>query len=190
MIEKVILGPTCVTFPTGQFVSPGFREFHTEHQRTTQKWFMGCLIESTDEVVDGLDGVNIPEPQPGERGSITVQDRTFTVVRDDDTTFWDGMTKEEWLLEIQIRNIRGIAHGELMGWWDVDNQGNPQQKATQVSIAEMQAQNKTLMAHLMVDLGFFASVGQAKKNGWDKPLEIGRHELGPKKKRAFVEIVP
>lgn len=58
------------------------------------------------------------------------------------------------------------------------------------SITEMQNENKFLMAHLMVDLGFFSSVSQAKKNGWDKPLELGQHELGSKKKRINVEILP
>lgn len=84
-----------------------------------------------------------------------------------------------------------MQEGLIKEWWDLDPTGTvPLQKAIQVSIQDMEAQNKPLMAHLMVDLKFFSSVSQAKKNGWDKPLELGRHELGPKKKRAFVEIIP
>lgn len=44
-----------------------------------------------------------------------------------------------------------------------------------------------LMAHVMVKIGVFPSVSQAKKNGWDKPIEIGKHVLT--KKRIEVEIV-
>lgn len=162
----------------------------TQRVEIEEVWYMGHLIEEREVVIPEDHGVTIPEPAPGERGEFTLADRTFTVVRDDDETFWDGMTKEEWFLELKIRNIRGISQGEINGWWDVDDAGNPQQLAIKVSIAAMVAQNKPLMAHLMVDLKFFPSVGQARKNGWDKPLELGRHELGPKKKRAFVEIIP
>lgn len=84
-----------------------------------------------------------------------------------------------------------LLDGMDRGWWEIDPINMvPTRPAIKVSIADMQAQNKPLMAHLMADLGFFPSVGQARKNGWDKPLELGRHELGPKKKRAFVEIIP
>jgi hypothetical protein len=98
--------------------------------------------------------------------------------------------REGWLTRLEHRNGAAIQEGLINGWWDVDANGNPQQLAIKVSIQDMVAQNKPLMAHLMVDLKFFSSVSQAKKNGWDKPLELGRHELGPKKKRAFVEIIP
>lgn len=30
------------------------------------------------------------------------------------------------------------------------------------------------MAHVMCDLGFFPSVAQAKKSGWDKPIPLGK----------------
>lgn len=162
----------------------------TVRMETQEVWYMGHLIEEKEVPIYEDHGFKIPEPLPGQRGQFAFADRVFTVVRDDDTTFWDGMTREEWFLELKLKNIRSISQGELNGWWDVDEQGNPQQLAQKVSIADMVAQNKTLMAHLMVDLGFFSSVGQAKKNGWDKPLELGRHVLGPKKKRAFVEIIP
>lgn len=101
----------------------------------------------------------------------------------------EAVTYEEWFTELKIRNIEGIYAGERAGWWTVDDEGNPRANGIRVSIAELQAQNKPLMAHLMHDLGFFPSVGQARKNGWDKPLELGTHELGPKKKRITVEIV-
>ncbi len=59
-----------------------------------------------------------------------------------------------------------------------------------ISIKEMHEQKKTLMAHLVVDLGVFPSVSQAKKNGWERPLELGHHVIKVGKKLTQqVEIV-
>ena len=33
------------------------------------------------------------------------------------------------------------------------------------------------MAHLLARLGKFKSVGEAKRNGWDKPIPNGWHEI-------------
>ena len=166
---------------------------------------MGHLIEEKEVVIHEDHGVVIPDPgldgpEDDEnswpvRGTFTFMDKTWIVVRDDDIGFWGflggiPLTKDEWFATLQQRNREGLELGTRAGWWDIGPDGNPQKPAIKVSIADMTAQNKTLMAHLMVDLGFFPSVGQARKNGWDKPLELGRHELGPKKKRAFVEIIP
>lgn len=202
-----------ILFPTGDFISPGDHMIETVRMETQEVWYMGHLIEEKEVPIYEDHGVKVPDPGldssafPDDpengwplRGEFTFADRTFTVVRDDDETFWgtrpDGLphTKQSWLLWLQCKHNAQIQAWADAGWWDLETSPDgdliPIKKATQVSIADMAAQNKTLMAHLMVDLGFFASVGQAKKNGWDKPLELGRHELGPKKKRAFVEITP
>ena len=198
-----------VTFPTGQFISPGFHQIHTVREEEEEIWFMGHLIETKIHKIEEVHGVDVPDPGmdssafPDDpengwplRGEFTFADRTFTVVRDDDQTFWGfwangwPMTKQDWLAKTTAVNQAMIQSMADLGWWELDARGNPQRLPIIVSIADMVAQNKPLMAHLMVDLEFFPSVGQAKKNGWDKPLELGRHELGPKKKRAFVEIVP
>lgn len=42
------------------------------------------------------------------------------------------------------------------------------------------------MAHVMVKLGVFPSVNQAKKNGWDKPITLGEHILTKKKVRVQI----
>lgn len=202
MIKKTIKGETHVTFPTGHFISPGHREFHTVRTDVHETWFCGYLVERTQEVVEGVTALNVPYPHPMQGtyehrmtvapgDQFVVHDRTFMVVADEDLDFWGGMTREEWFLEIKIKNIQSLYAGERQGWWDVNEaDGTPQRPAIKISIRDMQAQNKALMAHLMVDLGFFPSVGQARKNGWDRPLELGRHELGPKRKRAFVELIP
>lgn len=194
-----------VTFPTGQFIGPGFHQIHTVREEEEEIWFMGHLVETKIHRIEEVHGIEVPDPgmdgpEDDEnswpaRGSFTFADRTFTVVRDDDIGFWgfrDGapLTKQDKMDEWKASNDAAIAKGAERGWWEIGPDGNPQRLPIKVSIAEMVAQNKPLMAHLMVDLEFFPSVGQARKNGWDKPLELGRHELGPKKKRAFVEIIP
>jgi hypothetical protein len=195
-----------ITIPTGQFIGPGFQQIHTVRQETEEVWFMGHLIETKIHEVHEVHGVNVPDPGldgPEEdenswpvRGEFTFADRTFTVVRDDDIGFWgflggEPLTRRQFILCLQMKSDRFLTQGVIAGWWSLDPVTmTPVRKAQSISIAEMAKENKTLMAHLMVDLGFFPSVGQARKNGWDKPLEPGRHELGPKKKRIIVEIVP
>jgi hypothetical protein len=179
-----------VTSHTGQHISPGFHEIKTTRVEIKQVWFMGFLAEETSEVINETHGMQVPEPSKGQRDLFAFADRTWEVVRDDDPTFWgEGLTKSQWLAGVEHRNRAGIQQGWINGWWDLDSKDNPQQLAVIVSIEEMALSNKTLMAHLMVDIGLFSSVNQAKKNGWDKPLQLGRHELGPKKKRTIVEII-
>jgi len=43
------------------------------------------------------------------------------------------------------------------------------------------------MAHVLVHLGVFPSLSQARKNGWDKPIILGKQMLT--KKRISVEII-
>lgn len=43
-----------------------------------------------------------------------------------------------------------------------------------------------LMAHVMVKAGIFPSVGQARKNGWNKPLTEGEWILTKKKIKVSV----
>jgi hypothetical protein len=199
MHENRSEGPRRVTFPVGRFISPGIHQFKTERTIFIERWVMGFLVEEVEELKTELFEVEVGDPGEYEdiargfiidnRAEFTFENKTFTVVRDSDLNFWGGQTKAEWLEDLQNRNKIFIEAGRIMEWWDVSPEGNPQRPAQKFSISAMAAENKTLMAHLMVELGFFPSVGQARKNGWDKPLELGRHELGPKKKRAFVEIV-
>jgi tyrosyl-tRNA synthetase len=41
------------------------------------------------------------------------------------------------------------------------------------SKSTLESQNKKLMAHVVVEAGVFKSVSDAKRNGWDKPIETG-----------------
>ena len=247
MNTRITQGTETVVFPTGKTISPGFQHFHTKRIDIHEMWVWGEIVDTKEEVVELIHGVDVPDPGfvddddvPSLRGSFSFLDKTWMVVRDDDEEFWglestchpikemrtvfktfikeDGTRevqsheaeieianpddprcrrwkfftggKAAWLARIDEKNRAFLEAGASAGWWDIGPDGNPQKPAIKVSIAAMAAEHKTLMAHLMVDLGLFPSVGQAKKNGWDRPLELGRHELGPKKKRAFVEIIP
>lgn len=44
-----------------------------------------------------------------------------------------------------------------------------------------------LMAHVMAKAGIFPSVGQARKNGWNKPLITGEWTVTKKKIKIIVE---
>lgn len=198
-----------VVFPSGRYIGPGFRTIMTVREEEEEVWFMGHLIETKINRIEETHGVEVPDPgfdgpEDDEnswpaRGTFTFADKTFTVVRDDDIGFWgfaggEPLNRQDYVRILTLRNDRAITQGFINGWWDLESTGTgeliPVNKTQTISIAAMKAQNKTLMAHLMVDLGIFKSVGEAKRNGWDKPLELGLHDLGPKKKRVTVEIIP
>ena len=44
-----------------------------------------------------------------------------------------------------------------------------------------------LMAHVMAEAGLFPSVSQARKNGWDRPIETGSWVVGKRKIRVVVK---
>jgi tyrosyl-tRNA synthetase len=54
------------------------------------------------------------------------------------------------------------------------------------SKSTLESQNKKLMAHVVVEAGVFNSVSDAKRNGWDKPIETGDFCLTKRKVRFKV----
>jgi hypothetical protein len=53
----------------------------------------------------------------------------------------------------------------------------------------IEIQHHWTMANIAVEMGLFPSVGQAKKNGWDKPIPEGfteKNKLGKMKKSLFI----
>jgi hypothetical protein len=68
----------------------------------------------------------------------------------------------------------------------VADDGTPIPHPEQFSIAALGP--GATMAHVLVALGIFPSVGQARRNGQTGPLVLGRHVIG--KKRIRIEIVP
>jgi hypothetical protein len=69
-------------------------------------------------------------------------------------------------------------------WEDVSETGEPIPFPKTYSIEEIGPDAS--MANVMVDLGIFPSLTQARKNGWNKPLVLGDHEIGKKKIRIRI----
>lgn len=44
------------------------------------------------------------------------------------------------------------------------------------------------MAHLLVRLGKFSSVGEAKKNGWDRPIPMGWNHFAIGKNKNRIDV--
>lgn len=94
-----------------------------------------------------------------------------------------GAPERMWLVAVKRRNLSGLEFGKRLGWWKdytVDGPISPV-----VTKLQRDYHDKT-MAHVMADLGWFPSVSQARKNGWDKPVELGTHRVG---KNRIVTIV-
>lgn len=175
-----------VIFPVSKTISPGWHEIRVQDTIETEVWHMGHFIETKTDTVEITVSVNVDEPEPGQRGTFTFVDRTFDVVRDDDEEFWGPEGKECFLrfLNWKIReDLEDLA--ERFGW-DLDEKGMPLPGAIVFSKSELESQGKTLMAHIMAELKIFPSVGQARKNGWDKPLTLGDFTVTKKKIRFKV----
>lgn len=104
---------------------------------------------------------------------------------DDDTIeAWTGkrldLREDVFVLDIKRRNLFGFEHGRRQGWWRGWAEAGPWQPKKAKAI---DFDGKT-MAHVMAELNLFPSVGQARKNGWDKPVERGLFKVG----RNWVEI--
>jgi hypothetical protein len=175
-----------ITFPVSQHISPGHKQFRFQESVEHEKWHMGFLISTTTEVIDGIIGADVPDPGEGNRGTFQVLDRTFTVIRDDDEDFWGTGGRNVWLDNLREKSRRDIATLAAQFGWDLDENGMPLPPSAVFSISEMQAEGKTLMAHIMAELKIFPSVGQARKNGWDKPLVVGDYTVTKKKIRFKV----
>ena len=78
---------------------------------------------------------------------------------------------EKWQAEIEQRIIDGKIEGFLDGLWDLDDNG--EMAPFPIVIDSATLPENALMAHVLAKAGIFPSVGQARKNGWDRPLEKG-----------------
>lgn len=106
----------------------------------------------------------------------------------DDDTIWAWATQrrldlrdEVFGLDLRRRNLFGFEHGRRMGFWKGWTNSGPWQPKKVVA-SEFEGKS---MAHVMTELGLFASVSQARKNGWDKPVATGMFKVG----KNWVEIV-
>jgi len=91
-----------------------------------------------------------------------------------------------FLEDIRRRNQEGVIEGFLMGWWDLDEDGNMAAPAMIFKLSDFAEVKNPVMAHVMAKAEIFPSVGQARKNGWNSPLVEGEWEVTKKKIRIKV----
>lgn len=176
-----------VIFPTGQHLSPGTCEFRIEETIETDVFWMGNFIETKIEKTESRLVMEIPEPAPDDVDLIDLFDRTFIVVRDDDESFWGLGGRDAWSKKMKADLLeRAAVLAKDLGW-EIDSEGNPIPEAIVFSKSKLASENKTLMAHIVFELNLFPSIGQARKNGWDKPIEVGDY-VATKKKIRFKVI--
>ena len=91
---------------------------------------------------------------------------------------------ELWRFCVKRSNLISRELGVRYGWWDEYDENGPLPPAKTVS---MSAYVGKTMAHVMADVGFFASVGEARKNGWNRPIEQGLFKVGKNKRVKIVK---
>ena len=96
-------------------------------------------------------------------------------------------TKEEFLTRIREENLRFLDNGIKMGWWEsVDKvKGEPIPFPKKIKISELK--EGANMGDVMFEAGAFTSATQARKNGWNKPLEKGIFKIGKNKRIELVD---
>ena len=112
--------------------------------------------------------------------------RTETEQMIDDFLGYDPLPRgTEWFNE--SRHDRSLEFGIAVGWWaGRTDDGDPIRHPKVIKISELE-EHETLMAHIVAKEGFFKSVNDAKKNGWNKPVETG--DFWFKKKTVCLRIV-
>lgn len=89
-------------------------------------------------------------------------------------------------LPVKVRNLLGFEQGVRQDWWEDWNESAPIPFPKSFSIAELGEGATT--ANIVVALGLFPSITQARKNGFNGPLQVGTVEFTKRKIRA--KIVP
>lgn len=106
---------------------------------------------------------------------------------DDDEAFWGFGGKAAFLNRIRIRTSFLLQEGVDLGHWPSFNAEtltpNPPAKTFKLS----DFPEKALMAHVMAKAKIFPSVSEAKRNGWDRPIEVGQWTVT--KKKILVEVI-
>lgn len=96
--------------------------------------------------------------------------------------------KEAFLERHRARHLAFMEAGVVAGWWSGFNPNtlDPLPKPTVIRTSDLEP-HETLMAHIMVRLGIFKTVSDARRNGWDKPIEPC--DIWLKKKTINLQIV-
>lgn len=96
-------------------------------------------------------------------------------------------TPEEvaWFEELKERNARNLQAGIEQGWWEFVENGVPIPFATIIKRSDFH--EKATMADILVKLGLFPSLTEARKNGKATPIILGEHRI--KMKNGFKRII-
>lgn len=85
---------------------------------------------------------------------------------------------------VRLLVLLGFELGVRQGWWEDWNVDAPIPFPKKFSIAELGPTATT--ANIVVALGIFPSITQARKNGFNAPLEVGMVEFTKRKIRAEI----
>lgn len=80
-----------------------------------------------------------------------------------------------WRTALKEHNERQLRFGMDMGWWESVENGQPIPWPVTIEVSTLH--EKATMANVMVMLGLFESVSQARKAGKDTPLVLGEHRF-------------
>lgn len=105
---------------------------------------------------------------------------------DNDETFWGPGGKAAFLERTRNEIRAGLQMGVDLGWWEEFDEDRLDPIAPPITFKMSDFPDGTLMAHIIHKAGLFPSVSQARKNGWDRPIEVGTWSLTKKKIRVRV----
>lgn len=100
-------------------------------------------------------------------------------------SFRVDMTDLEFKTWLHDLNKLGMENGVKEGWWE-DYDDNPLPKPVRFKISDLNETERTF-AHILVNIGVFPSLSQARKNGYNKGLEPGEFWFSKRKKRVIIE---
>lgn len=99
-----------------------------------------------------------------------------------------GAKPMRWALCIACKGT-GFVEGAPIGVAEIaiHNLGTMSAPTHTFCLKDFADAKKPLLAHVMHKAGIFPSVGQARKNGWNKPLAVGEWTVTKKKIRIVVK---
>ena len=110
----------------------------------------------------------------------------FTFIHPENIEFWGQGGKQGFLSKLKENRTKEIKlHNNESLFFD--DEGEAISPIKQFSKSKLELEKKTLMAHIMFELGIFKSVNEAKKNGWNKPIELG--DFCVTKRKISFEII-
>lgn len=124
-------------------------------------------------------------------------------------TRWEEHPEEKELLlqQTKAKNDEGMQIGITGGWWEsLDDRGHPVPWADLFIIKHREIKrmvwkssknfawetidtldvHENTMAHIVHRISWFDSVGEARKNGWNRPIEVGEFKFKKQNKRLIV----